>query len=561
MSAERCEWADEQRRLGGRNDVKLIWIGVRNPASVARALELMPCFNGDPRVKVEFVLCTGSRFAQGTKELIKQHGWPVISVKKALKLIKKERGPDLIVSASERIDFRPFHPVPVIVLPHGLALHKIVPEPDLRKSRQSGVVPEKHMAMGHIRMVATHPDIEDQLLRISTETKERVVIGGDTSYDLIAISKRRRPEYRARFGVGENRKLIAISSTWGEGSLLAEWEEALCAFLGSLPSSEYRVALMLHPNMWAWRAKHGIEAILEPHLKRGGLLVVLPDYWHSLVVAADAFVGDIGSPTLYAAMAGVPTAFGVYRDSVVAPDTVMAEAKHLIRHIDRHGDLRLQIDDLIAGHDPALAETLRAKLIAKPLDALEGFRRLFYEKLQIDPPARPMPAEVAAYPQMMSEQVWSHRDYPTVVGDTVVLQRFPHGARPSPEFADKEGHLVSESEEADNHAIENASVVVNPSACESDEIEGQLARLRDDWPGSKLVGVGSEEGCELLFHALGRPAERFSVKVLARKLLVPVSALASAVHSLILRARDVVGRFVVRFGKHSVALLVTRVAL
>jgi hypothetical protein len=237
----------------------------------------------------------------------------------------------------------------------------------------------------------------------------------------------------------------------------------------------------------------------------------------------------------------------------------MEEARDLIPHIDRGGDLRRQVDDLIAQHDQTLAETLRAKLIAKPLDALEGFRRLFYDKLGIDPPTGRMPVYVAEDPVFRSQEVWSYRDYSTVDGETIVLERFPREAPPSPEFADREGHLVSESEERDNVALEEASVVADPAMYDSDEVEERLERLRSDCPGSKAVAARTRHGCEILYHRLDQPDERFSVKVLAKKLLVPVTALVSAVHSLMLQARDVIGRFVVRFGVHSVAMLVTRV--
>jgi len=554
-----CSDDERERKWGGNLVEAAVWILVRTPVSALRAEELLRCFSGDPRLNVLYVFCPGSQFEVGTREWREKCGRRVISLDEASARIRSKHFPSLVVSTSENIDFSIFHPAPVVVLPHGLGMHKIVPDSNGDADRQSGVVPERYLAMGHVTVVVTHADMVEQLMRISPEANGRVVICGDTSADLIDISGSRKPGYRAALGVPESHRLLALSWTWGEGCMLNQWPRVLDDFLESLPSSRYRIALIIHPNMRAWRSEWEIEAILEPHLRRGGLIIVPAEHWHSLVVAADVFVGDIGSPTLYSAMAGVPTAFGTYQESLVAKDTVMEEANHLLRHIDRRRDLQRQIEDLIASHDTSLADILRNKLIAKPGEAHEGLKRLFYEKLGLDPPARAMPGYVADDPVAKGEPVRSHRDYPTVEGGTISLVRFPSEACGAGPSRHGEGHLVVDCEERNVYALNEAAVIADERIPIGEEVERRLARLHAEHPGSRLTAVGSDDGCEIMIRRFERPSERFSVKVLVKRML-PVGALASAVYSLLVRVREVVGDFVVRMGELAVDMSVTRIA-
>lgn len=534
---------------------------IRTPVSGFRADELLPSISGDIRLKPVYVFCPGSAFEKGAEDWLKEHSPEYLTEAEAVALIKAGKRPRLIVSTSEKIDFSLYAPVPVVVLGHGLGLHKEVPEPDGIARRRSGVVEGRHLALGHVTMAVTHPDIEAQLLGICPEAAGHVVITGDTSYDLIAASALHRADYRAALGVEDHHVLVVLSVTWGEGSLWCEWPDVVTDFLASLPSCRYRVALMMHPHQWTKRTRKGIKTAVEPHRSGAGLILVPPDQWHSLAVAADAFVGDASSPTLYAAMADVPVAFGAYGDGIVAKDTVMAEAKYLIPHIDRDRDLRRQIDNLIAGHDPSLAETLRERLIARPGEALEGLRRLFYAKMGLSPPKLAVPRNAAIHPAVLIFPVRSHRDLSVVDGTTITLVRLPDSVCAPPSSPDEpQRHLVVEWGESDLNKLTDAAVMVDNDVLDGAALEQRLALRLEQLPGLRMTAVGSSGGCEILFRTRDSPGQRFSVKV-AKKLL-PLSALASAVYSLWNKFKAfVVGEFVVRMGALEASMSVTRAAL
>jgi hypothetical protein len=534
---------------------------LRTPVSGMRNDELRPCFAGDFRVKIVYVLCPGSVFEKAAETWLRENLKDYITEAEALALIAAGRGPRLVVSTSENIDFSLYHPAPVVVLGHGLGLHKMVFAPDSGQMRQSGVVDGRHLAKGHVTVVVTHPDIKAQFLRACPEAAGHIVIGGDPSHDRITASLCHRAEFRVKFGVEDHELLVGLTTSWNEGSLLHEWVDVVTTFLARLPSSRYRVALMLHPHLWAVLSKKGIEDTLEPHIRSGGLILVPPDEWHSLVAAADAFVGDPSSPLLYAAMAGVPTAFGTYLEKSVAKGTLMEEAKGLFHHIDRDRDLRSEINDLIAQHDASLGERLRGRLIAQPGRALEGLRELFYEKMGIDLPGLQLPMNAADLPTVPIIPVRASRDFPKIDGQVIRIDRYPDAiCEPGATRDNVAGHLVVECDERNLLALENAAVLVASVPTEGEAQVRRLIRLLDSWPGARMVVGANSDGCDILFRRRDAPSERFSVKVLAKKHF-PVSAVASAVYALWMSAKAcIVGNFIVWLGDLHTPISIMRAA-
>lgn len=532
---------------------------LRTPVSGIRNDELTPCFAGDFRVKILHILCSGSSFEKDAKAWLRENLKDYITEEEALARIAAGRGPRLVVSTSEKIDFSLYHPAPVVVLGHGLGLHKMVFDPDSGLMRQSGVVEGRHLAKGHVTVVVTHADIRDQFLRVCPEAAGHIVIGGDPSHDRIMASLCHRAEFRVKFGVEDHQLLVVLTTSWNEGSLLHEWPDVVNTFLARLPSSRFRVALMLHPHLWAVLSKKGIEKTLEPHISSGGLILVPSDEWHAVMAAADAVVGDPSSPLLYAAMAGIPTSFGVYETRSVAKGTLMEEARDLLHHINRDRDLRSDINDLIARQDASLGERLRRRLIAQPGQALEGLRTLFYGKMGMDPPGLQLPMDGADMPTVPIIPVRAHRDFPRIDRDVIRLDRYPASmCEPGATRDGVEGHLIVESNERNYLALQNAAVVVDPVPKEGEGQLQRLAELLDSWPGARMAVSPNSDGCEVLFRSRNAPRARFSVKMLVKKHF-PVSAVASAVYALWMKAKTcVLGNFIVWLGELHVPISIMR---
>ncbi|WP_241837539.1 hypothetical protein [Streptomyces sp. CB02115] len=77
-----------------------------------------------------------------------------------------------------------------------------------------------------------------------------------------------------------------------------------------LPSDEYRIAAVLHPNIWHGHGPGQIRAWLD-RARRAGLALIDPlEDWRQALLAADVVIGDHSSVTYYAAALGTPVLLG-----------------------------------------------------------------------------------------------------------------------------------------------------------------------------------------------------------------------------------------------------------
>ncbi|MGX1952996.1 hypothetical protein ACWIGY_22215 [Streptomyces anulatus] len=109
------------------------------------------------------------------------------------------------------------------------------------------------------------------------------MLGGDPCFDRILAARPYRDRFRSALGVGRGRRLVLLNSTWGPHSLLGNGEgtgnDALPSLLAQLtselPSDEYRIAAVLHPNIWHGHGPGQIRAWLD-RARRAGLALIDP---------------------------------------------------------------------------------------------------------------------------------------------------------------------------------------------------------------------------------------------------------------------------------------------
>ncbi|MDT0450356.1 hypothetical protein [Streptomyces hesseae] len=209
-----------------------------------------------------------------------------------------------------------------------------------------------------------------------------------------------RAEYRAALGLTPGRKLLALTSTWGPHSLLGANMDLVRRALAELPPDEYRVLAAVHPNVWYGHGGWQLRAWLAPYL-RSGLLLPAPetDTWKAALVAADAFIGDHGSLTLYAAALGVPGLLGAFGDEVVAAGSPMARLGAALPRVAPDVPLGLQLRRAAAAQagDERLAE-IGDLVTSRPMQAAGLLRRLYYERMELDEPASPAVPRPVALP-------------------------------------------------------------------------------------------------------------------------------------------------------------------
>ncbi len=97
--------------------------------------------------------------------------------------------------------------------------------------------------------------------------------------DRLCASKHRADLYRVALGVNEHTRLIAVSSTWGEYSLIATRPDLPVKLLNDLPCDEYRLALILHPNVWFGHSTWQVRTWMREALDAGLLLIPPHGSW------------------------------------------------------------------------------------------------------------------------------------------------------------------------------------------------------------------------------------------------------------------------------------------
>ncbi|MGY0062695.1 CDP-glycerol glycerophosphotransferase family protein [Streptomyces sp. LZ34] len=507
----------------------------RTVTSTVRVLDVLaPILRDDPRVHVVFGYDPTSAFSDGVPDLLRAHGARVMPWDQLARIPC-----DLIVTATENADLSGTD-APVLVLPHGVGFHKLVPDARGPHDRVSGLVPDG--LLDRAWLTISHPDQADQLAALHPGTVGRTLLVGDPCYDELLCSRDLRARYREALGVAEGQRLVMLSSTWRTQSLLGRQPDLPARLLAELPLDEYRVALITHPNVVSAHGSWGLRTD-QTSAREAGLLLIPPTAgWQATLIAADVLIGDHGSVTFYGAALGKPVILAAFGDESM-PGTPMAElgriAPRLTARAGSTGSpggptgpgrpsgqgepgLYEQIERAIADHDPDRLAKIGAAAFADPGQALARLRTGLYALLRLPEPAAP-PPPVRAFGDPLPErqEVSSATVMTTVDGDTVAVRRFPAsvaGARDEaadPSESDvtdvTDGvyrHLSCQDRERDRGLVESASVLTRhePAATPTAAVRWARESLRR-YPGSLMAAAATARGDCLVALRDGRVAE------------------------------------------------------
>ncbi|MGC9537345.1 hypothetical protein [Streptomyces sp. UG1] len=419
---------DDAARWATRGQTRKVLLIVHNVTSASRLLDILPLFHDDFRVQLLATCPQSSAFRAGIAELLADTGVPVVPWEQAV-----ETPVALAVSASFGGQLRAFSGV-LAVLSHGVGYTKRLatpdtrhptpdtrhptpdtrhPTPDTRGSAGAsdpvfGLSPEwlldedgKPVVSA---LVLSHPEQYERLRTACPEAAPSAVLAGDPCWDRILAARPYRERYRRALGVGPNQRLIVLNSTWNPESLFGDGggDDVLPSLLPRLtsefPADEYRLAAVLHPNIWHGHGPGQIRAWLD-RARRAGLTLIDPlDNWRQTLIAADAVIGDHGAVTYYAAALGIPVLLGAAPLSGLAPDAPVHAFVRTAPRLTPALPLRPQIEALLDGHRP-LPEP--AEFVSSaPGESAALLRRLFYDLMDVrepDAPARPEPLPLPRY--------------------------------------------------------------------------------------------------------------------------------------------------------------------
>jgi hypothetical protein len=428
----------------------------RTITSVNRLLDVLPVFATDTRIQVMFTVDGGSQFHDGVSDRVRTAGFRLIPWTHALRA-----GFDLAISASDKGSLRAIT-APLLLIQHGVGYHRRTETPAIPgHHRISGLSPTT-LDNGRATTVAVaHPRQLDQLRVVSEPAAQRAVVVGDPCLDRMLASLPRREHYRRAFH-SQDRKLILLSSTWGKFSLLGTDPTLPARLLAELPLDEYRVAVALHPNVWARHGSWQVQRWLADALDAGLMLIPPEEGWRAAVIAADLVITDHGSVTCYAAGLGHPLLLAADGDREVVPGSGMDMLRTALPRLTTE-PFSTQIDRALAQHDPDRMIALTRPIFAHRRHANRRLRSTLYRLLCLSPPHTtvtttplPVPDQQRQAPQAIAASTtltWLAADHASVT-----LSRVPAGVHDQWVDGPHPVHLVAH--DPDDPAVSQSAAII-----------------------------------------------------------------------------------------------------
>ncbi|MFE9613966.1 hypothetical protein, partial [Streptomyces sp. NPDC006012] len=309
-------------------------------------------------------------------------------------------------------------------------------------------------------LVLSHPEQLERLRRVCPEAVEASVVAGDPCFDRMLAARRHRARFRRALGVRRGQRLVVLSSTWNpEGFFGDGGQDVLPGLLprlaAELPADDYRLAAVLHPNIWYGHGPGQIRAWLDEACRNGLALVDPVHAWRQAVLAADALIGDFGSVPYYAAALGVPVLLAADGRDRLDPEAPLAAFVRQAPRLDPHGPLRAQVERLEAEGPPAAGTA--EFVTSAPGASATLLRRHFYRLLDLPEPSTPAllePLPLPAYdpPRRTAPlRVRTHVD-----GPAVRIER----SAVAPYHARGDLHVAVHEDTRDPGGLEVADVIV-----------------------------------------------------------------------------------------------------
>ncbi|MCX4754115.1 hypothetical protein [Kitasatospora purpeofusca] len=467
----------EAARWATRGRCRRVLLVVHNVTAATRLIDVLPLFRDDLRLQV-LATCTGSSpFRSGVAELLASVGVPVLPWEQAL-----ATPVDLAISASFGGQLGDLKGT-LTVLSHGVGYNKTLTAPNTehRTPNTGRRTPDAVFGLGPEwiltaegtpiadAMVFSHPEQIDRLAKSCPEALPTAVLAGDPCFDRILAARHHRDRYRRALGVHPGQRLVLLNSTWNPTSLFGDSgpEDVLPLLLprltSELPADEYRVAAVLHPNIWHGHGPGQVRLWLD-RARRAGLALVDPlEGWRQALIAADVVLGDFGSVSYYAAACGTPVLLGATDPEALGTESPVAAFVRSAPRLDPYRALPPQLDRLLSEHRPANGPTELTS--SAPGDSAALLRGLFYRLIGITEPAAPAvldPLPLPPYePPLRTAPLLVLTS--TAADGTITVRRFAE-PRYEPDDARGEagagGHLAVHEDTLDPGVLASADIIL-----------------------------------------------------------------------------------------------------
>ncbi|MEV6447003.1 hypothetical protein [Amycolatopsis sp. NPDC051716] len=450
-------------------------------------------------VDITFFFEPGSRFGDKVVADLTGQGARVISWEQAL-----EAEFDVILAAHASARFAELH-APVVVLPHGAGNYRLVEYTTGDRTSPTGLARSQLLGPDGkptvARVLVSHPALLDWLRETCPEVAGLAVVVGDPVLDRTRANRHRREEFRRALGLSCGQRLVVVSSTWGKHSLWARHPDLTRRLLESLPMDEYRVAQVLHPNIWQAESSLGIRNCLGYELDSGLLLIPHQSSWEAVLLAADVVIGDHGSVSVYGAALEIPFLLGADGRAELTSWSPTAELCATAVRLDPAAPLEPQLVRAITHHDPAVLRPALHRMFANDGEARNTICDKLYEAMGRPHPSTKPRQRPLARPQPIREQsvtafaVAADLIEAGPASGTVAIRRYPG---PVTDLSGRDGLIpVITASEVDPERRSDAEIVVNDEVLT--DPHAWFDEVRPISLGAKLVAARSPDGCVLLF--------------------------------------------------------------
>jgi hypothetical protein len=348
-------------------------------------MDVWPLLEGDRQVQLVFTRPPGALIARGTDEFLAQLGGVVVPWS-----VATQTRFDLAIAASHG-QLERLH-APVVTMSHGIGFSKY-------SIRYEGLGPQAPLEVAGLEraalvhrgrlipssvLVPTRQNL-DRLCRELPEAASVAVVAGDPCFDRLAASVSRRDAYRRALGIG-GRKLIAVSSTWGSGSLLQRCPDLLSRLAEGLPPDEYALIAIVHPNTWCWHGRRQLAAWYREAICRGLIFVPPEEGWRAVLAAADGLIGDHGSVSAYAAAIGIPVLLATFADEDVDQESPLRDLARIAPRHRAGQPVQSLLPEACAAWSPENSAAIRARITDVPGQSARIIRRVMYQLMNLPEP-------------------------------------------------------------------------------------------------------------------------------------------------------------------------------
>ncbi|MCP3802089.1 hypothetical protein NLX83_22750 [Allokutzneria sp. A3M-2-11 16] len=432
---------------------RVVLVVLHNITTLTRMLDILPVFDSDFRVQIVATWSGTDPFTHGLREALDELGIIVIPWKAA----RRTRF-DLAISASHHGGLRKLR-TPLVILSHGIGYTKY--SPGNRKSEignRKSVVDSEIFGLSAEWVVRRGKPIakalvfshREQIDRLASAAVPSAVLAGDPCFDRMRASAGLREHYRHALDA-RGRRIVAVSSTWSEASLLGSGPELIRRLLAELPLDEYRVVAIVHPNVWHWHGPFQVRSWFAECLRAGLTLVPEVEGWRASLIAADCVIGDNGSVTAYGAALGKPVLLGAFPD--VPPGSPVDALGRLAPRLDVTRPLRAQVERAIAEHSADRYRAVTDLVTDAPDESAGLLRELCYRLLDLPEPTSDVVLEPIGVHGLDGGRVTACT-VSCEVGEVTRLTRFGVDSQST-----EDSHIVAQASHAGRDVRRNADIL------------------------------------------------------------------------------------------------------